>query len=114
MEKIKTLFDRKTCLLKEYQKLLFSIGIGLTTVNLIFFPSTNSLALLGVMAYWIILGLYYKINEKFFFVLAIVCLILTVPPLLLKNLMWAERFSVWEFLFIALALWQWLYSELKD
>lgn len=114
MKKIKTLFDRKTRLLAKYQWFLFFIGIGWTIINLVFSPSTNSLALLKVMVYWIILGLYYRINEKFFFVLAIICLILTVPPLLLGNLMWAERFSVWEFLFIAIALWQWLYLELRD
>lgn len=100
--------------MEKYQRFLFFIGIGLTIINLIFFPSTNSPALLAVMAYWIILGLFYKIKEKFFFILAIFCLILSVPPLLLKNLMWAERFSVWEFLFLILALWQWFYLELMD
>lgn len=107
MKKIETL-------LEKYQWFLFSLGIGWTIINLIFFSSTNSLALLVIIIYWLTLGVIYRISEKFFFVLAIVCLILTVPPFLLKKLMWAERFSVWEFLFLCLGLWQFFYLELKE
>lgn len=114
MGKIKQSFSASKLFLKKYQKLGISLGIIGTVFNILFFQSTNSLALLFFLAYWLIIGAVYQISEKFFFTLALICLVLTVPPFLLNHLVLAERFSVWEFLFIMLALWQWLYLELRD
>lgn len=91
-----------------------ALGIFGVIINIIFFQSINSPVLAILMIYWLTAGAVYKINEKFFFTLALICLILTVPPFLLNSMVLAERFSVWEFLFIILALWQWLYLELRD
>lgn len=99
---------------KKYQRLAIFLGISGVILNIIFFQSTNSPVLAILMFYWLITGAVYQINEKFFFILALICLVLTVPPFLLNDLVLAERFSVWEFLFLILALWQWLYLELRD
>lgn len=100
--------------LKKYQRLAIFLGILGVIVNIIFFQSTDSRVLIVFIIYWLIIGAIYNMSEKFFFALALICLVLTVPTFLLNGLVLAERFSVWEFLFIVLALCQWLYLELKD
>lgn len=100
--------------LKKYQRWAFFLGIFGVMINIAFFQSINSLVLGLLTIYWLIIAAVYKINEKFFFALALVCLVLTVPPFLLNGMILAERFSVWEFLFLILALWQWFYLELRD
>ena len=114
MRKIKQSFSASKIFLKKYQKWGISLGIIGTVFNILFFQSTNSVVLLFFLAYWLIIGVIYKISEKFFFTLALICLVLTVPPFLLNHMVLAERFSVWEFLFIVLALWQYLYLELRE
>ncbi len=98
----------------QYRLLFISLGLGGVIINLSFYPSVDSQTLLVLLFYWIFLGAIYKISEKFFFFLALLCLILTVPFFLFKKMIFAERFSVWEFLFICLGLWQYFYLEVRD
>lgn len=107
MKKIKFFF-------KKHQRWAFLLGIFGVMLNIVFFQSTNSPVLAILMFYWLITGAVYQISENFFFILALSCLVLTVPPFLLKHMVLAERFSVWEFLFLILALCQWFYLELRD
>lgn len=100
--------------LGQYRLLVISLGLGGVIVNLSFYPSVDSQALLILIFYWILIGIIYKTSEKFFFFLALLCLILTVPFFLFKNMIFAERFSVWEFLFICLGLWQYFYLEVRN
>ena len=100
-------------MIKKYELVLFILGIIGVSINIILIPSTNSQVLLMIIAYWMLLGIIYKTTEKFFFILALICLILSTIPFLLGNMLLAERFSVWEFLFIILGLWQWFFLQLK-
>lgn len=100
--------------LKNRRRLSLILGILAVIVNIIFFQSTYSLALLLILAYWVIVGVFTRIDEKFFFKLALIFLVLAVPPFLLKQISVAERFSVWEFLFLILGLWQYFYLELRE
>lgn len=106
MNKIKQIFRKN--------KLLFiSLGIAIVLINILFFPSTDSQVLIAIIFYWLAMGFIYQFNEKFFFALAMVFLVLTPVPFLSGNMLLAERFSVWEFLFIILGLWQWFFLQLK-
>ena len=100
--------------LEKHQRLAIFLGIFGVIINIAFFQSINSPVLVLLMIYWVIIAAVYKIGEKFFFILALICLVLTVPPFLLNHMVLAERFSIWEFLFIVLALWQYLYLELRE
>lgn len=90
----------------------FIVGIIGIFVNIIFFQSINSIMLLPFLLYWILLGIFYKLDEKYFFGLALFFLILSVFPFLQGDFVLAEKFSVWEFLFLILGLWQWLLLEI--
>lgn len=90
----------------KFKLLLLLLGGAALFGQLLFFQSTDSLLLIFISLFWFILGLLYRFDEKYFFALAIVFLVLTVPPFLLGNYTLAEKFSVWQFLFLTLGLWQ--------
>jgi len=93
--------------LSKYKIQVFCVGVIALLFHVIFFQSINSIVLLPFLFYWIFLGIVYKISEKYFFGLALIFLVLSVPPFLFGNMELAERLSVWEFLFLILGLWQW-------
>lgn len=97
---------------KKSKTFFFTIGIIGLFLNIILFQSINSIMLLPFIFYWIFLGIRYKLDEKYFFGIAIFFLILSVPPLLFGNLELSEKFSVWEFLFLVLGLWQWVFLQM--
>lgn len=97
--------------LARHRKFLFALGIGTTFFDIIFLPATNSPVLLVILAYWLFLGFYYKISEKAFFILALISLVFSIPFFLFNNIVYAERFSVWQFLFLCLALGQFAFLE---
>lgn len=94
------------------KKILFGIGVIGLVLHVIFFQSINSLMILPFLFYWMFLGIIYKLNEKYFFGIALVFLTLSLPPFLLGNLDLAEKLSVWEYLFLVLGLTQWLFFDL--
>lgn len=87
-------------------------GIIALFLHVIFFQSINSLMILPFLFCWIIIGIFYKLDEKYFFGIAIFFLVLSVPPFLLGHIVLAERLSVWEFLFLILGLWQWFVFDI--
>lgn len=87
-------------------------GIIALFLHVIFFQSINSLMILPFLFSWIIIGIIYKLDEKYFFGIAIFFLVLSVPPLLLGKIFLSERLSVWEFLFLILGLWQWVFLQI--
>lgn len=92
---------------RKHKRVFFAIGIIGLFVHIILFESINSTMLVPFLIYWMFLGIVYKLNEKYFFGLALFFLILSVPPFLFGKLVLAERFSVWEYLFLVMGLWQW-------
>lgn len=98
--------------LKKHKVLSICLGIGALFLHVIFLQSINSLMILPFLFYWIAIGIIYTLNEKYFFSVAILFLILSVPPFLLGNMELAERLSVWEFLFLILGLWQWFVFDI--
>lgn len=91
----------------ENRNILLVIGIIGLFLHVIYFQSVNSLMILPFLFYWIVIGILYKLNERYFFGIALFFLVLSVPPFLLGHMVLAERLSVWEFLFLILGLWQW-------
>lgn len=91
---------------------LFAIGVIGLIVHIAFFQSINSIMLLPFLFYWFLLGAIYRLNDKYFFGIALLFLILSIPPFLLGYKELAERLSVWEFLFLILGLWQWFIFEI--
>lgn len=98
--------------LNKYKIPVLCAGIIALFLHVIFFQSINSLMILPFLFSWIIIGIFYKLDEKYFFGIAILFLVLSVPPLLLGNTIIAERLSVWEFLFLILGLWQWFIFDI--
>ncbi len=89
------------------KKILFGIGVIGLILHVIYFQSVNSLMILPFFFYWIVIGILYKLDERYFFGIALFFLVLSVPPFLLGHMVLAERLSVWEYLFLVLGLWQW-------
>ena len=98
--------------LKKNKNLFLCIGMVALFLHVIFFQSINSLMILPFLFYWIFIGILYKLEEKYFFGIAIFFLVLSVPPFLLGHIVLAERLSVWEFLFLILGLWQWFVFDI--
>lgn len=90
----------------------FIIGIVGIFVNILLFQSINSIMLIPFLFYWIFLGIFYRLDEKYFFKLALFFLVLSIFPLIQKDLVLAEKFSVWEYLFLILGLWQWVFLQM--
>lgn len=97
---------------KKGKVFFFAIGIIGLFLNIILFQSINSIMLLPFIFYWIFLGIRYKLDERYFFGIALFFLVLSVPPFLLGHMTLAERLSVWEFLFLILGLWQWFVFDI--
>lgn len=98
--------------LNKNRTLLLFLGIVALFIHVALFQSINSFMILPFLLYWIIIGIFYKLDEKYFFGIAIFFLVLSVPPLLFGNLELSEKFSVWEFLFLILGLWQWVFLQM--
>lgn len=98
--------------LKKKKILFLSVGIIALFLHVIFFQSVNSVMILPFLLYWIVIGIFYKLNEKYFFGIALVFLVLSVPPFLTGHMVLAERLSVWEYLFLVLGLWQWFIFDI--
>jgi len=113
---------RKT---KEFKKSLLKFrflafllgGIGLL-LDIIFSQSVDVIPQMVIVLFWLILAWLYRLSEKIFFAMAVIFLILTPIPLIFENKILAEKFAVWEFLFIGLGLFWWIMEEttnlLKD
>ena len=97
---------------EKNNKILFGIGILILIVHIVLFQSINSVFLAPPILYWILLGIIYRLNEKYFFGIALCFLIFSVPPLLIGKLDLAEKFSVWEYLFLVLGLFQWFIFDI--
>lgn len=97
---------------KKSKAFFFTIGIIGLFLNIILFQSINSIMLLPVILYWIFLGIRYKLDERYFFGIALLFLVLSVPPFLTGHMVIAERLSVWEYLFLILGLWQWFIFDI--
>ncbi|SRR5258708_3699104 len=87
---------------------VYCVGIVALFLHVLFFQSVNSLMILPFLFYWIVIGILCKIDERFFFGIALVFLTLSVPPFLQGNLDLAEKLSIWEYLFLVLGVTQWL------
>lgn len=98
--------------LKKNKILALGVGIIALFLHVILFQSINSLMILPFLFYWIIIGILYKLDERYFFGIALFFLVLSVPPFLLRHMVIAERLSVWEFLFLILGLWQWFVFDI--
>ena len=98
--------------LKKNKILVLSVGMIALFLHVIFFQSINSIMILPFLFYWIVIGIFYKLDERYFFGIAIFFLVLSIPPFLLGHIVLAERLSVWEFLFLILGLWQWFIFDI--
>src|SRR3989344_3807798 len=98
--------------IKKNKIQFLSIGIVALFLHVIFFQSINSLMILPILFYWIVIGILCKLDERYFFGIALLFLVLSVPPFLLGHMVLAERLSVWEFLFLILGLWQWFLFDI--
>ncbi len=90
----------------------FALGLIGIFGEIFLSPSSNSILLLVLLLYWLFLGIRTKLDEKYFFGLAMVFLILSVIPFLFGNFTLSERLSVWEFLFLILGLSQWFIFDI--
>lgn len=99
-------------IIKKNEKIFIAIGCLGLLLHLWFFQSINSIMLVPFMLYWLFLGFFYKLNEKYFFGIALFFLVLTVPFFLLGQFALAEKMSVWEFLFLIMGLLVWGIREL--
>lgn len=97
---------------KKKKRIFVTMGIIAVFIDIFLFPSTQSLLLLIISLYWISLSVVYKLHEKFFFGIALVFLVLTVPPFVIEHFTLAERISVWMYLFLILGLIQWMILEI--
>lgn len=98
--------------LKKNKIRVIFVGIIAVFLHVIYFQSVNSLMILPFLFYWIAIGILCKLDERYFFGIALFFLVLSVPPFLLGHIELAERFSVWEFLFLILGLWQWFVFDI--
>jgi len=102
---------------KILRKLKFPLlvfgGMGILW-QIIFLQSTDSLPILFLVLFWLVLSLVYNLSERFSFSLAMIFLIITPFPLLAGKLFFAEKMAVWWFLFVIIGLLRWLITEFLD
>ncbi len=99
-------------IIKKGKKIFIFAGVLGLVLHIILFQSINSLFILPILFYWFFLGVVYRFHEKVFFSIALFFLVLTPFAFLLNQFSLAEKFSVWEILFLLLGLTKWLLFDI--
>jgi len=96
---------------KSKLMVLFTGGI-INLVIVLYYNTPPDVILLLIIIFWLIVGKLYALKDQLFIILAICFLILTPFPLFFDNQPLANRFAIWQFIYIIIAIGNWIFSEL--
>lgn len=97
--------------IKNQKILLLIAGVLAVIGQIIFLQPTDSIYILMICLYWLVIGWILKLNEKIFFTMALFLLIIVPIPLILGSELWSNKIAVWQYLFMVFGLVGWLTKE---